>query len=115
VAAEVIRAALHVTNAQVAQERFEKGNIAKEELVLQRFGSGGDNHALSGAERGQQIGEGFAGACSCFDDQMAMLGQRAFDGLCHFKLAAAVLVRQRRARKNAARRKELVERGQGAG
>ena len=42
-----------------------------------------------------------------------MLGESALDGLGHFKLAGAVFVGQRGARKDAAGREELVEGGQG--
>ena len=115
VAAEVVGAALHVADAQVAQQRFEKRNVAEVELVLQRLGAGGDDDALAGAQGGQQIGQGFAGAGAGFDDQVAAFGERAFDGLGHFQLAGAVFVGQRRLRQDAAGRKELVQRGQGAG
>ncbi len=115
VAAEVVGAALHVADAQLAEQRFEKGNVAEVELILQGLGSGGDDDALAGAQGGQQVGQGFAGAGAGLDDQMAALGEGALDGLGHLELAGAVLVGQRRARQNAARREELVERGQGAG
>ena len=115
VAAEVVGAALHVADAQVAEQRFEEGNVAEVELVLQGLGAGGDDDALAGAQGGQQIGEGFAGAGAGLDDEVAALGEGALDGLGHFKLAGAVLVGQRRARQNAARGEELVQGGQGAG
>ncbi len=115
VAAEIVGAALHVADAQAAQQRFEKRNVAEEELILQRLGAGGDDDALAGAQRGQQVGEGLAGAGAGLDDQVAALGEGALDGLGHLELAGAVLVGQRRTRENAAGREELVERGQGAG
>ena len=96
VAAEIVGAALHVADAQVAEKRFEKGNVAEVELVLERLGAGGDDDALAGAQGGQQIGEGFAGAGAGFDDEVAAFGERAFDGLGHFQLAGAVFVGQRR-------------------
>ena len=114
-AAKVVGAALHVADAQFAEQGFEKRHVAKEELVLKSLGSGGDDDALAGAESGQKIGEGFAGARSGFDDEMAALGEGALDGFGHFVLAGAVLVGQRRVRQDAAGREELVERGQSAG
>ena len=105
VAAKVVGAALHVADAQIAQQRFEKRNVAEVELVLQRLGAGGDNDALAGAQRRQQIGQRLAGAGAGLDDQVAALGERALHGLGHFELAGAVLVGQRRARQDAARRK----------
>ena len=100
---------------QVAEEGFEEGHVAEVELVLERLGSSGDDDTLAGAERGQKIGEGFAGAGAGFDDEMAALGEGALDGLGHFKLAGAVFVGQGRTREDAAGRKELVERGKSAG
>ena len=114
-AAEVVGAALHVADAQLAKQRFEERNVAEEELVLQGLGAGGDDDALAGAQGGQQVGQGLAGAGAGLDDQVAALGEGALDGLGHFELAGAVLVGQRRARQNAAGREELVEGGQGAG
>ena len=95
VAAEVVGAALHVADAQRAEERFKEGDVAEVELVLQGLGAGGDDDALAGAEGGQQVGEGFAGAGAGFDDEVAALFEGALDGLGHFKLAGAVLVGQR--------------------
>ncbi len=115
VAAEVVGAAFHVADLQLAQERFEKGDVAEEELLLQGLGAGGDDDALAGAQGGQQVGEGLAGAGAGFDDEVALLGESALDGLGHLELARAVLVGQRGSRKDAAGREELVEGGQGAG
>jgi len=115
VAAEVVGAALHVADAQIADEGFEEGNVAEVELVLEGLGSRGDNNALAGAQGGEQVGEGFAGACAGLDDEMAALFKGALDGLGHLQLAGAVLKGQRRTRENAAGREELMERGQGAG
>ena len=48
VAAQVIRAALHVADAQRAEERLQKRHILKEELFLQILRAGGDDHAVAG-------------------------------------------------------------------
>ena len=115
VAAQIVGAAFHVADAQLAEQGFEKGNVAEEELVLQRLGAGRNNDALAGAQGGQQVGKGFAGARAGLDNQVAALGEGALHGLGHFQLAGPVLVRQRRTRQNAAGREELVQAGQGAG
>ena len=52
VPAEVVGAALHVADAEVAEEGFEEGDVAEVELVLERLGAGGDDDALAGAEGG---------------------------------------------------------------
>jgi hypothetical protein len=46
VAAEVVGAALHVTDFQGAEEGFEEWDIFEEELLLEVFGAGGDDDAL---------------------------------------------------------------------
>ena len=114
-AAEVVGAALHVADAQFAEEGFEERHIAEKELVLECLGAGGNNDALTGAERGQQIGEGFAGARAGLDDEMTALGKGALDCFSHFELAGTVFERKRRAGEDSAGREELVESGQGAG
>jgi len=81
VAAEVVGAALHVTDAQVSDEGFEEGNVAEVELVLEGLGSRGDDDALAGAQSGQQVGEGFARAGAGLDNQVAALFKGALDGL----------------------------------
>ena len=111
-AAKVIGAALHVADAQFAEQRFEKRNVAKEELVLKSLGTGGDDDALAGAKSGQKIGESFSGARSGFDDEMAALGERALHGFCHFVLAGAVLEWQRRAGEDSTGGEKLMERGE---
>ena len=67
--------------------------------------------ALAGkAQRGQQIGEGLAGAGPGFDDEVTLLFEGGFDGSGHLVLAAAMLEGERRAREDAAGREEIVQR-----
>ena len=115
VAAEVVGAALHVADAELAEQGFEEGNVAEVELILEGLGSGGDDDALAGAQGGQQVGQGLAGSGAGLDDEVAAFREGALDGLGHLELAGAVLVGQGRARKDAARGEELMEGGQGAG
>jgi len=114
-AAKIVGAALHVADAQFAEEGFEEGDVAEEELVLEGLGACRDDDALAGAESGEQIGEGFAGASAGFDDKMAALGESALDSFGHFKLAGTVFEGERGAGEDSAGRKEFVECGQGAG
>ena len=93
VATEVVGAALHVADAQVSDEGFEEGNVAEVELILEGLGSGGDDDAQAGAQGGEQVSEGFAGACAGLDDEMAALFEGALDGFGHLQLAGAVLER----------------------
>ena len=113
-AAEVVGAALHVADTQVAEQRFEKRHVAKEELVLQSLCACGDDDALAGAQGGQQVGQCLAGTGAGFDDEMATFSKRALYGLGHLELAGAVFVGERRTGEDAAGRKELVEGRQGS-
>ncbi len=90
-AAEIVGAPLHVADAQLAEQSFKERDVAEEELVLESLSASGDDDALAGAERGKQIGEGFAGAGAGFDDEMAALGESALHGLGHFVLAGPIL------------------------
>ena len=90
-ATEIVGAALHVADAQLAEKSFEKRDVAEEELILEGLGSGGDDDTLAGAECGQKLGEGFAGARASLDDEMAPLSESALDGFGHFVLPGAVL------------------------
>ena len=118
-AAEIIAAALHVADAQLAQVLLQKGNVFVEELLLQRLGSGRDDDALARANDRQQVRQRLAGAGARFDDQVTPFLQRLLDGLGHLQLSAAKLVRRMRARQHASGSEELVQRrqpcGQGSG
>ncbi len=114
-AAKIVGATFHVADAELTQESFEEGDIAEEELVLEGLGSGGNDDAPAGAERGQEVCESLAGPCASFDDEMAALREGALDSLGHFVLAGAILERQRRAGEDAAGREEFVEGGKNAG
>jgi hypothetical protein len=66
------------------------------------------NDALAGENRGDEIGERFAGAGSGFDDQMAMVVERGFDSFRHFELTGAEFVSGMAAREEAAFAEELA-------
>ncbi len=111
--AEVVGAALHVADSQRAEQRFEERDVLEEELLLQIFCAGGDDDALllvaGAAERGEKVGEGFAGAGAGFDDEMALVGEGLFDRFRHGVLAGAVLEGEGGAGQEAAGREEVVE------
>ena len=113
VPAEIVGAALHIADAQRAEQRLEEGDVLEEELLLQVLGSGRDDDAAARAQGGEQIGEGLAGAGPGLDDQVAVFVEGALDGLCHLQLPAAELVGQLRTRQHAARSEKVIERGQG--
>ena len=71
VVADVVGAALeqrerHRDTQRIAHER----QVALEQLVLQRLGAGGDDHLAAVEQRGNEIGEGLAGAGAGFGDQL---------------------------------------------
>jgi hypothetical protein len=116
VLAEVVAAALHVADVERAEDGFEEGDILEEELLLQVFGAGGDNDALlAGAgemQRGQEVGEGLAGAGAGLDDEMAPVFKGLLDGAGHLVLALAMLEGERGAGEDAAGGEEFVEGGE---
>ncbi len=119
VAAEIIRAAFHVADAQWTEQRLEERNIFEEELLLEILCAGGDDDAMASggalAQGRQQIGQGFAGSGTGFDDEVALVGEGALDGLCHLQLAAAKFIGQIGPREDAAWREEIVQRWQRGG
>ena len=64
-------------------------------LLLQADGVGGDDYALVVGERveggGQQVGEGFAHACACLDDDAIAAIDGVGDGARHLDLLGAFL------------------------
>ena len=114
--ADVVGAALHVTDAEGAKEGFEEGDVLEEELLLEVFCAGGDDDALlvlaGAAEGGQEVGESFARAGAGFNDEVAAVGERLLDLLGHRVLAGAVLEGEGRVGEDAAGVEEVVERRQ---
>src|SRR5664280_2743023 len=85
-AAQIIAAALHVADAQLAEVLPQKRNVFEEELLLQSLGAGGNDDAFAGTTDGQQVSQRFARAGACLDDEMPALGQRLLDSLRHLEL-----------------------------
>ena len=91
--ADVIRPPLQQRGASPRSQRLaHRGQIAVEELVLQRLGAGRDDDLAAGEERRDEVGEGLAGAGSCFGDQHAGRLDRLGDGVRHLHLAAALAI-----------------------
>src|ERR1044071_6182732 len=91
--AKIIRAALHVADAQRASERFgEEGNVFVIKLILKVLGARRDDHALAAGKRGDEIGERLAGSSSGPNEQVLALLKRLGDGARHLQLALAVFI-----------------------
>ena len=71
---------------------FEERNVLEEELFLEILGARGDDDALAGENRGNQVRQRLPGARAGLDDQVFLVGQRAFHGFRHLQLALAVFV-----------------------
>ncbi|SPX76033.1 Uncharacterised protein [Morganella morganii] len=70
---EIVRAPFEQCHPAVIIQRLNNGGeIAVIELILQRFGAGGNNSFLSGTQRGYQIGKRFAGPGSGFRHQLPL-------------------------------------------
>ena len=71
---------------------LQKGHIFLVELLLQGFGGGGNDHAASAANRGNQVGQRFARSGARFHDRVMMLFEGLVNDLGHFQLARAMFV-----------------------
>ena len=91
-AAGVVGAAFHVAGFQCPEVALEERDVLEEELLLEIFRAGGDDDALAGEDRGDEIGERLAGSRAGFDDQVAFIAKRGFDGFGHFELAGAEFI-----------------------
>ena len=87
----------HHRRDRPAQHLAQEGKLFVEELALQRFVGGGDDHCLPAEDRRDQIGDRFAGASRRFDQGVRMGHQRPLDRLGHLQLAVASFVRMQRA------------------
>jgi hypothetical protein len=63
--------------------------ILLEQLVLQIFGAGGDDHLAAAQQGRHQVGEGLAGAGARFRDQNRVIVNRICDRQRHFPLLCA--------------------------
>ncbi len=107
--AEVVPAALHHRDVQVAAERpGQERDVLADELLLQVLGAGGDDHAPPQLHRGQQVGEGLAGARPGLRQQHAAVAQHPADGVREPRLRRALLVRGQDARQRPARAEEVA-------
>src|ERR1700683_722814 len=72
---------------------LKKRDVFVEELFLQGFGGGGDNHPATAANGWNQIGEGFAGSRAGFDQGVLAALEGVSNDLGHFKLCRAKFMR----------------------
>ena len=71
---------------------LQEGYVFEKKLFLKSLGPGGDDNSLTGEQGGHQVGERLAGTGAGFDDQMALIGERGFDGFGHLHLAGTEFV-----------------------
>src|SRR6266404_7639023 len=91
--AYIIRAPFHASDSQLARsDLLKKGNIFLVKLLLQILGSGRDEHAASGGERGNQISKGLSGSGAGFDQSGAAVGKNVIDSFGHLDLAGPVFI-----------------------
>ncbi len=110
-AAGVVAAALHVTDPQRPVENvFQKGNVAKEKLLLEGLGAGGNNHPALRQQRRHQIGECLPGSGPGFHDQFAFFEQGLLHLERHVELPAPRLESRMLRRKQAIRAEETLYR-----
>src|SRR5215813_9102886 len=81
--AEIVIAALHVTDAQLSQVLLQEWNVLEEELLLKCLGSSGNNYAFAAAYDRQQISQCLACAGAGFHNQVSAFIEGALNRLRH--------------------------------
>ena len=88
--AQIAAAPLEPCHAQrQPQALHQPGQIAREQLVLQRLGGRGHHHPLAAEQRRHQVGIGFAHARAGFHHQHAAIDNGLGHGLGHGSLSGA--------------------------
>ena len=114
-AAKIIAPPFHVADVQFSfasreQRLLQERDVFVEQLLLQIFCSGGNNHALAGTDDRQEISEGLSGSGSSFNDQMTALFDRLLNSLGHLQLSATKFIRRMKLCQDPAGREKLVQR-----
>src|SRR5712664_3910535 len=91
--AKVIVSPLEVSRLELQPHLLlEDGNVLEEDLLLQRFGGGGDHHLAAREHRRDQICERLPGPRPCFGEQVTVLGKAFLNRLSHGQLLRSALV-----------------------
>ena len=81
---QIIGAALEQGRSKArAKHLAHARQVAMEQLILQRLGAGGNDHALARHQCGNKIGERLAGAGAGFDDEHLSIGNCFLDRRSH--------------------------------
>ncbi len=90
---EVVTAAFHVTDRQLATQRLlQKRDVLEKKLFLQVFGAGGDDYPLAAENAGKQIGQSLTCPCARLDAKMMALFDGVQDSLRHSNLRRTKLI-----------------------
>ena len=110
--ADIIGAAFEQRDGDGSGQRVtHQGQVAFEELVLQRLGARRDDHLAAVQQRRHQIRERLPGAGSCFRDELSALRHRGRDRLRHRQLLRPEPETRKRAGERSSVAKDRVERG----
>ena len=115
--AEVVATPFHVGRGERNAERLaEDRQVLEEDLLLEVFRAGRDEHALAAEDRGHEVGERLSGAGPGFGEQDAAAAERVRHGVGHLELAGTRFEPRQRGRQRAAGREGLADRrGEAAG
>ena len=92
-AARVVVAPLHVADLERPREvLLEERDVLEKKLLLKVLRAGGNDDPLAREQRRDQVRERLAGARARLDDQVALIGERRFDGFGHLDLSRPELV-----------------------
>ncbi len=94
--AEVVLAAHAERVAEIAEHRLEERQVLLHELLLQRLGIGRDHGAAALVARpldqGHEVGQAFADAGACLDNEVRLRGKRRLHRFGHLQLLRPVFV-----------------------
>src|SRR6185437_544199 len=110
VQADVVRAALEERDVDAhAQRVAHPRKVSMVELVLQRLGAGGDDHAAAREERRHEVGEGLPGAGAGLRHQRRARFDRLEHGARELHLLRALAEAVHRARERSRRAEDRLE------
>jgi len=110
-AAKVIVSAFEICSPdRPVKDAFKQRNVLVENLILESFGSRRNQNAPAVHQCGQQVGQGFTGACPRFDDDLILVLERTVDRLRHANLRRPEFVILQPLFKHAARSEKIIHR-----
>src|SRR5262249_41464712 len=92
-AAEIVVSAFEIGGPDRSfEDTLQKRDVFVKDLILEGFGSRGDENALAVQQGGQKVGQRLSGSGACLDNDVILLFERPMPGLRHADLRRPMLV-----------------------